>query len=256
MSRLRVSRLLAVALLCAPLGGCDSGKAPASSKTASPSAAPPIDARRYDAFYVWPGVRPSPALTPHLLYLLDGEVRRRPGPARFTRLRPGTPHLPGTPLWLVVRVDRLDLGERNWAAIIADMQRWQDAGNTVAGLQIDFDATTQGLDRYSTFLAEARQHLPRPWKLSITGLMDWAANGDPQALAALKPVVDEVVVQTYQGRSTIPGYEAWFAKMTHFPLPFRVALAEGGAWTPPAMLAHEPQFRGYVVFLMSKRVKG
>lgn len=234
------------------LAGC--GKTPPSPAPTEAVGAP-VEARRHDAFYVWPGVRPAADLQPHLLYLLDGEVRRRPGPARFTRLRPGTPRLPGTPLWLVVRIDRLDIDDRTWATIIGDMRRWQDAGNAVEGLQIDFDAATRGLDRYATFLAEARAHLPRPWRLSITGLMDWAANGDPQALAALRPVVDEVVVQTYQGRSTIPGYDAWFRKMAHFPLPFRVALAEGGAWSAPAMLAHEPQFRGYVVFLMPKAVK-
>ena len=168
---------------------------------------------------------------------------------------PGLPRLPDAELWLVVRIDRLDLGERTWATILADMERWQAAGNHVQGLQIDFDAATQGLDRYAAFLADARAHVPRPWRLSITGLMDWSANGDPAALARLKPVIDEVVVQTYQGRSTIPGYDAYFRRMAHFPLPFRVALAEGGAWTPPPGLAREPQFKGYVVFLMPKRLK-
>jgi hypothetical protein len=166
---------------------------------------------------------PAADLTTHTLYLLDGEVRRRPGPARFTRLRAGLPRLPDAELWLVVRIDRLDLGERTWATILADMERWQAAGNHVQGLQIDFDAATQGLDRYAAFLADARAHVPRPWRLSITGLMDWSANGDPAALARLKPVIDEVVVQTYQGRSTIPGYDAYFRRMAHFPLPFRVA---------------------------------
>lgn len=226
-----------------------------AEETTAEAAAPKVDPHGFDAFYVWPGVRPAADLRTHTLYLLDGEVRRRPGPARFTRLRAGLPRLPGADLWLVVRIDRLDLSPRTWATIVADMERWQAAGNHLQGLQIDFDAATPGLDRYAAFLAEARAHLPHPWRLSITGLMDWSANGDPAALAQLKLVVDEVVVQTYQGRSTIPGYGAYFRKMAHFPLPFRVALAEGGNWTPPPGLARQPQFKGYVVFLMPKQLR-
>jgi hypothetical protein len=157
-------------------------------------------------------------------------------------------------LWLVVRIDRLDLGERTWATILADMERWQAAGNHVQGLQIDFDAATQGLDRYAAFLADARAHVPRPWRLSITGLMDWSANGDPAALARLKPVIDEVVVQTYQGRSTIPD-------TTPISAGWRISRCRS-AWPWPRAapgrrpgLAREPQFKGYVVFLMPKRLK-
>lgn len=211
-----------------------------------------VDPRAYDAFYLWPGVRPPEGTNPRVLYLLDGEIRRD-GPVRFTRLRPGAPKLPGKDLWLVVRIDRLDWSEAAYGAIFADLARWQAAGNTVVGLQIDFDAATKGIGGYAQFLAKLRAQLPRQYKLSITGLMDWSANGDPRALGQLRDVIDEVVVQTYQGRSTIPGYEAYFAKMADFPIPFRVALAQGGAWTPLPMLARHPMFHGYVVFVMRER---
>lgn len=208
-----------------------------------------VDPRAYDAYYLWPGVRPPDGTSPRVLYLLDGEIRSG-GPVRFTRLRPGAPKLPGKNLWLVVRIDRLDWSEAAYGAIFADLARWQTAGNTVSGLQIDFDAATKGIGGYARFLGKLRAQLPSRYKLSITGLMDWSANGDPQALVQLRDVIDEVVVQTYQGRSTIPGYEAYFAKMNTFPIPFRVALAQGGAWTPPPMLTRHPMFRGYIVFLM------
>ena len=81
--------------------------------------------------------------------------------------------------------------------------------------------------------------------------MDWSANGDPAALAKLGGTVDEVVIQTYQGRSTIPGYEAYFTKMRGFGLPFKVGLVQGGAWREPEGLAAEANFRGYVVFLVN-----
>ncbi|WP_245653704.1 DUF3142 domain-containing protein [Novosphingobium rosa] len=210
---------------------------------------PPVKASAYDAFYLWPGVRPAESLHPRMFYLLDGEVRRG-GPPRLKALRMGTPHLPDQALWLVVRADRLDWNEATRAAILSDLGSWRKAGNTVIGLQVDFDAATKGIGHYAQFLRDLRRRLPQEYRLSVTGLMDWSAHGDPASLASLAGIVDEVVVQTYQGRSTIPGYEDYFRRMEHFPIPFRVALVEHGAWQAPPMLAHHPQFRGYVVFLL------
>ncbi|MGC4250637.1 MAG: DUF3142 domain-containing protein [Sphingobium sp.] len=214
-----------------------------------------VDPAAYDAFYLWPGVRPAEGLPSKTLYLLDGEVRGA-GPARLERLRMGVPRLPGKALWLVVRAERLDWNEATYGAILADLERWQKAGNRLVGLQIDFDAATRGIDGYARFLSDLRRRLPRQWRLSVTGLMDWSAHGDPQALTSLARIIDEVVVQTYQGRTTIPGYEDYFRRMDRFPIPFRVALVEGGAWLPPPSLASHPQFRGYVVFLLRRQEQG
>ena len=135
-------------------------------------------------------------------------------------------------------------------AVRAD--RWAKGGSRMVGVQLDFDARTRHLDRYAAFLADVRKRLPRRYKLSITGLMDWSANGDPRALAALAGTVDEVVIQTYQGRNTIPGYEAYFKRLAGFPIPFKVGLVEGGHWVEPTGLAANPKFKGYVVFLTNK----
>lgn len=241
--------MLASAMLLA----CQQPAAPdASEVTDDPKAT--VKARDYDAFYVWPGVRPAEGLREKTLYLLDGEVRRD-GPPQLVRLRMGVPRLPDRTVWLVVRTDRLDWDERTYATVLSDMTKWQEAGNAIAGLQIDFDAATRGIDRYGEFLSDLRRRLPQQWRLSVTGLMDWSAHGDPKALVKLSQTIDEVVVQTYQGRTTIPGYEAYFRRMEGFPIPFRVALVEGGAWEAPAMLARHPQFRGYVVFLLNARDK-
>lgn len=236
--RFRAGLLLAVALL---LTGC---------KAEPQAQSPRVKAAGFDAIYVWPGVRPAPDSVAKTVYLLDGEVRRN-GPARLERLRMGVPKLPGRSVWLVVRAERLDWNDATYAAILGDIEKWQAAGNAMAGLQIDFDAATRGIKGYAAFLRAVRERLPKQWKLSITGLMDWSAHGDPQALAGLAQTVDEVVVQTYQHRSTIPGYEQYFARMERFPIPFRVALVEGGEWTAPPMLERHPNFRGYVVFLLN-----
>lgn len=208
-----------------------------------------VDASAYDAFYLWPGVRPSPDLQIKTLYLLDGEIRRS-GPSHFERLRMGSPHLPGKTLWMVVRADRLDWDEGSYATILTDLRQWQNAGNQVVGLQVDFDAATRGIGGYAGFLRELRTRLPSTWRLSVTGLMDWSAHGDPEDLVKLSGIVDEVVIQTYQGKTTIPGYEAYFRRMDRYPIPFRVALVENGAWEPPRALVRHPRFRGYVIFLL------
>lgn len=208
-----------------------------------------VDPAAHDAFFLWAGVKPHAALArAKTIYLLGGEVRARG--SRFVPLRATVPRLRQAEVWLVVRTERLDWQEDIHARVLRDLDRWQAAGNRLAGLQIDFDARTRGLGEYRTFLADLRQRLPKRYRLSITGLMDWSAQGDPQALAGLSGVVDEVVIQTYQGRHTIPGYEGYMASLERLPLPYKVGLVEGGEWKAPQGLADDREFRGYVVFLL------
>lgn len=210
-----------------------------------------VVAERYDSFWLWAGVRAQPVLAKaRSLYLLDGEIRASE-PGRYASLRPGIPRLPGKALWLVVRTDTLDWPGPALAGLTSRLDLWAAAGNEVRGLQVDFDARTRGIAGYVAFLRALRRGLPGRYGLSVTGLMDWSANGDPGALAGLTGVVDEVVIQTYQGRATIPGYEAYFRRMRGFGLPFKVGLVQGGHWRVPAGLEAEPAFRGYVVFLLN-----
>jgi hypothetical protein len=169
-------------------------------------------------------------------------------------MRAGVPHLIRSKVWLTVRAERLDWDAATWRAIIAMLARWRAAGNPLQGLQIDFDAATVGLDGYRAFLMDVRSKLPPGTRLSITGLLDWSANGDPAALAALAGVVDEVVIQTYQARSTIPGYAAYFRHIDTMPITHKIALVEGGEWTAPEALARDRRFAGYVVFLLRPAV--
>jgi hypothetical protein len=210
-----------------------------------------VDAESHDSFWLWAGVREQPALAgARTLYLLDGEIRAS-RPELYVALRPGVPRLAGKALWLVVRTDTLDWPEHAVRRLVAGLDRWAAEGNDVEGIQIDFDARTRRLDLYAGFLRTLRRKLPARYRLSVTGLLDWGANADPAALGALRGVVDEVVVQTYQARETITGYEAYFRRMRSFPLPFKVGLVQGGRWRAPEGLAAEPNFRGYVVFLVN-----
>jgi hypothetical protein len=212
-----------------------------------------VDPRKYDAFWLWPGVPPPAALErAKVVYLLDGEIRDGPS-VRYVSLRAQPPRLPGKQVWMVIRTDTLAWPDGSDAAIVRRLDQWRAAGNGLQGLQVDFDARTRQLSDYAAFLKTLRAQLPDSYRLSVTGLLDWSANGDPRALAALAGTVDEVVLQTYQGRGTIPGYEAYFKRMGGFPIPFQVGLVEGGRWREPPGLARNPKFRGYVVFLLKPR---
>lgn len=217
-----------------------------------PAEAPqPVDPARFDRFFLWAGVPPPPAVArARELYILGGEIRRG-GPVRLVAMRAGVPHVVRAKVWLTVRTERLDWDARVWDNVRSMLARWRGAGNRLEGLQIDFDAATPGLDRYRTFLEQVRRELPPGTRLSITGLLDWSANGDPAELARLSGLVDEVVIQTYQGRTTIPGYAVWFAHIDTLPFTHKIALVEGGEWTAPPALARDRRFAGYVVFLLA-----
>lgn len=235
-----MERLLTLGALALAIAGCGWGD-PAE-----------VRAQDHQSFWLWAGVRPPDGLEAREWYLLDGEIRAADG-GRFTPLRAGVPRIADSDVWLVVRTDTLDWPEGAVEALVRRADSWAAAGSRVVGIQLDFDAATRGLSRYTDFLSEFRRRLPARYKLSITGLMDWSANGDPTALRALEGKVDEVVIQTYQGRETIPGYDRYFERMSGFPIPFKVGLVERGRWIEPPLLPQEPRFRGYVVFLVNRR---
>lgn len=218
---------------------------------APPAGAGVVDAARHDAFWLWAGVRPQPVLArAQRIYLLHGAVVGT-NPARLVAQRPATPHVRHAAVWLVLRVETLDWTPRIHAQLLDAVARWRAAGNRLEGVQIDFDARTRHLDRYAAFLKDLRARLPARTRLGITGLLDWSANGDPEGLDALAGVVDEVVLQIYQGRRVIPGYAGYLRNIGRLKVPFRIGLLQGGEWTPPAGLEAIPHFRGYVVFLLN-----
>ena len=208
-----------------------------------------VDPADYDSFFLWSGVKPPDHLAEaESVYLLWGELRAG-DPSRIVALRREVPRSPGPTLWLVVRAERLDWGEDAYRQLFAEAARWRQAGNPLAGIQVDFDAATLRLGTYAEFLRDLRARMPADMRLSATGLMDWSAGASTDDLASLKGVVDEVVIQTYQGRETIPGYQRYLPSLERLQVSYRIGLIEGGEWSPPAGLAEDPDFRGYVVFL-------
>lgn len=215
-----------------------------------------VDAADYDAFWLWSGVKTQPVLgQARTLYLLQGQISRsRRHPASGVQLiAQGLPvsRLRQEQVWVVYRAHTLAWPEPLYDQLLGQVRRWQATGTQVVGIQIDFDSSTHDLERYGHFLRDLRQRLPAHYRLSITGLMDWGSNADPQAIGQLKGVVDEVVVQTYQGRRSIPNYASYLPRLDRMGLPYKVGLIQGGEWQEPQALRDSPWFKGYVVFLQN-----
>ena len=81
--------------------------------------------------------------------------------------------------------------------------------------------------------------------------MDWSASGKTSALSSLSEVVDEVVIQTYQGLDTITNYNDYLQTLNRIRFPYRIALVQGGNWVPTTNFKEDKFFMGYVVFLVN-----
>ncbi|MEE5056400.1 DUF3142 domain-containing protein [Pseudomonas alliivorans] len=215
-----------------------------------------VKAEEYDAFWLWAGVRPQPVMDQaKTLYVLQGQVStsRRDPQQRVSFIAQGisVTRLQQEHVWLVYRAHTLRWPESVYRQLLGQAQRWKASGTRVIGIQIDFDARTRYLNEYVDFLRDLRKRLPEDYRLSITGLMDWSSNADITAIGELKGVVDEVVVQTYQGRHSIPDYAAYLPRLGRLGLAFKVGLIQGGDWEAPGYLSDSPWFKGYVVFLQN-----
>ncbi len=210
-----------------------------------------VGAQAYDAFWLWAGVEPQPVLdSAKTIYILAAEIKGGPK-GRYVDLRPAVPRVKHAQVWIVYRIETLVWDANVLPRILSDLESWKGKGNQVAGIQIDFDAATRGLPGYAAFLQKLRADLPSGMRLSVTGLLDWSSGGDSPALNALAGTVDEVVLQTYQGRHTIPGYQAYLRQLERVKLPFKIGLVQHGEWQAPPGLARNTKFRGYVVFLLN-----
>ncbi|AHG20478.1 hypothetical protein Z042_13195 [Chania multitudinisentens RB-25] len=141
----------------------------------------------------------------------------------------------GRPLWLVVRLDgqlkQLDetvIRQR----LLQQLQRWQAAGLTVVGVEIDHDAAVARLPAYQHFLQQLRQQLPTSLQLGITALPAWM---DSPALSGVLQQTDSSVLQVHavlspqQGLFDGPLALRWASQYARISTkPFRVALPAYG----------------------------
>ncbi|MFZ1871534.1 MAG: DUF3142 domain-containing protein [Chania sp.] len=211
-----------------------------------------VDTRDYRAFWLWSGVWSQPVLQQaEILYLHQAEVVTGRQGARFLKLGQPLGKLRAPAVWITVRVATLDIPDEVLAAVLRQPARWAAAGNQVVGLQIDFDAATYQLDKYAEFLSRVRRQLPAEFALGVTGLLDWAKTGNISQLNALP--IDELVIQTYQGKQTVTQYEQYLPALLKLRLPFKIGLVQHGVWNTQwqQRLATSPYYRGEVVFLVN-----
>lgn len=210
-----------------------------------------VRAEAYQAFWLWSGVRATPSMRDaQVVYLHQGDVVAYPQRTVFSRLGMPVSRLAVPAVWITVRIATLDIPDAILDRVLRLPDHWTAAGNQVLGLQIDFDAATHRLADYADFLRQVRQRLPAHYALGVTGLLDWAKTGNVEVLNGLP--VDELVVQTYQGRHTVPGYQRYLPALRGLRIPFKIGVVEHGEWDPgdERELAASPFYRGAVVFML------
>ncbi|MDN3452079.1 DUF3142 domain-containing protein [Psychrobacter sp. APC 3350] len=224
-----------------------------------------VHTKDYEQFWIWTPPEDDTKLSQaHTLYILQGEIRPsnipyyRPNTnenadhAALATLTPqglGVRSLSDKKIWLVYRATSQEWSDEVMAQLIERLEKWQRAGNHVMGLQIDYDAPTYQLDKYAQLLRHVRQQLPAHYQLSVTGLLDWSNQAEDPQFMQLSDAVDELVIQTYQGTTTLTNYSRYLKKLENLPFDFKVGIVEGGQWQGAAFLENNPYFKGYVVFL-------
>lgn len=212
-----------------------------------------VDAADYSSFWIWGNISSSAYLQKASeLYILQGEMNWNSALKRSEFIHQGIQVLnkPQQKIWLVIRSHHLNWSDENIRHVLQRLARWEKNGNQIQGLQIDFDAKTQNIHLYAVFLEKIRKQLPKKYRLSITGLMDWTNVQDQQTLKLLAQNIDEIAIQTYQGNHTIKNYTLYLNKVSKLKLPYKIGLVQNGLWQAPAHLAQDPYFKGYVVFLL------
>lgn len=217
-----------------------------------------VQAGDYRQFWLWAGVRAQPEVLQQAqtLYVLQGEISGT-GPTAELHIQGINPVRLATPeVWLSWRVQRLDWTPEIVKALARRAALWRHRGSRVAGIQIDFDARSLRLGDYAAFLRQLRQQLPADCRLGITGLLDWTQTGDVATLNRLQGVVDEIVVQTYRGRRTEPGYARYLDSLSQLEIPFKIGLVQDGDWDSgwQDRLRRLPAYRGEVIFLLNSHI--
>jgi hypothetical protein len=164
------------------------------------------------AFWAWRNEAPSASdieraaseARAHALFLRAGQIDYERGSLR--RIRAVTGRFPGAlELHLVYngtrslladfeRVDENALAAVILEAFAEDRERAERDGARIVGLQVDIDAPTRLLDRYTKTLRVLRKRLPQGLKLSITGLQTWM---DAHELDGALDAVDFWIPQFY-----------------------------------------------------------
>ena len=73
---------------------------------------------------------------------------------------------------------------------------------------------------------------------------------DIETLRLFRENINELVIQTYQGSTTIANYQTYLKKVSAIKLPYKIGLVQHGEWNSNLKLDSDSNFKGYVVFLL------
>ena len=220
------------------------------------SATSKVDANDFASFWIWGDIQTAPYLV-HAkeLYILQGEIRYSKSKqiSTFTPQSVSILKLPHQKIWLVFRTHHLAWNEQNYQTVFKRLEHWRNQGNQVQGIQIDFDSRTHDLKEYALFLECFRKRLPPSYQLSITGLLDWTNFKDQKTLTILRNNISELVIQTYQGTTTIPHYPQYLKRISAMQLPYKIGFVQNGLRQNNSNDFNEPHFKGYIIFLLRSK---
>lgn len=208
---------------------------------------------REKGYWIWAGALPPAHLYAHdVLYIHQGLIKRnQKGNPEFHQqgLFP-SPQI-SKKIYLTIRMEMMDRSEQFLALLDLLIQRWTREGNTLMGIQLDFDSPSKKLDLYIDYLRWVRIHLPKNLRLSVTGLADWIAQPTPSHLTDLSQVADEVIFQLYEGRSPIPSLSDYLKRIEKLKTPFKLGILPSMIYDDPRFENIEklPNFKGWTVFL-------
>jgi hypothetical protein len=186
-----------------------------------------LNASPQNAYWIWSGINyPGKIPKKSLLYIHQGTLLNKKGSFYFQRQGLGLSVLKDHPIYLTIRIQHLYFNQAFITNLIVLLQRWQRRGNQVLGLQLDFDSPTNKLEKYADFLSWVRQILPKQYRLSITGLADWASQKNTEVIKKISQNADEIIFQLYNGQSAIPHLDLYLNRLINTKSNFKLGLLE------------------------------
>lgn len=203
------------------------------------------------SYWIWAGITANDAPNNAELYIFQGQINTNKTQSTFRRGGLFPHPIKSPPIYLVYRLEgTLPAAEYVTAIFKKDAANWQHHNVEIQGLQIDFDSATSKLLIYSKFLRDLRHHLGQNDKLSITGLGDWAVQGNRDTIKDITDTVDEVVYQLYQDRHTLPDADYYVTALERYPFPFRIGLLEKDRKASySTTLSKNPYYQGEIYFI-------
>ncbi|NLN92493.1 MAG: DUF3142 domain-containing protein [Candidatus Hydrogenedens sp.] len=218
---------------------------------AVPTVAQTPDESRPQYMYIWqrhwteemPEAIHAAADSTQGFLVLSGEIEGSDAGWRFHPVNVDWASLAATEkkLWLALRVHSRALDQRQWnpssfARLLHHLlEKAEQAGASLKGVQIDYDAATEQLPQYQAWLEALRRELPQQ-PLSITGLPDWLNH---KTLPSLVAGLDDFVLQLHSlevpedpgGKPLLFDPEkaaSWIRQAQSLKIPFSIALPTYG----------------------------